>query len=87
MANRISSSRSRSSSSGFRATSRMSMPRTSSRSTFRPSTTRSFGGYRYRTNPYQRNYFFHSLGTVGKTIYLVCSGIFILIMVLLAIFY
>lgn len=90
MARRISSSTGRSSSSGFRASPRSSF--TSNRSafrnsTFRPSSTRYLGGYRYRSNPYRRNYFFHSLGVTGKTVYSAIVAIFILGLIFLTIFY
>jgi len=47
---------------------------------FKPSGTRHYGGYSHRYRPYRRNYIFHSLGPVGKVIYIV--GIIILFLVL-----
>lgn len=77
MARRIGGSRSRSGGSGFRASSRSSR---SSFGGFRSSSTRHVGHYRYRTRPYRRNYIFHSLGPVGKVVYI----IFIAILIILA---
>jgi len=78
MARRISSSRSRSSSGGFRASSG-GFHSSSRLSTFRPSSTRHVGGYRYRSNPYQRDYFFHSLSPTGKVIYVIVVMIIVII--------
>jgi hypothetical protein len=68
MARRISSSRGRSGGSGFRAN--RSSGSSSRMGGFRPSSSRNVGGYRYRYRPYRRNYFFYSLGPVGKIAYI-----------------
>lgn len=49
-----------------------------SRSGFRASGTRHYGGYSHRYRPYRRNYFFHSLGPTGKIIYIIIVIIFLL---------
>lgn len=85
MARRISSSRGMShSGGGFRASSRSGSSFRSS-SNFRPSTTRHIGGYRYRTNPYQRNYFFHSLSPAGKVAYI--AFVIVMLIILFALEY
>lgn len=46
---------------------------------FKARTSYNYGGYRRHYRPYRRNYIFHSLGPVGKVVYIIIMIILILI--------
>lgn len=75
MARRVSSGRSR----GFSGGGSRGSFRSSGSRGFKPSSSRNYGGYRYRHRPYRRDYFFHSLGPTGKVIYVIVVIILLII--------
>lgn len=50
---------------------------------FKPRTSYNYGGYRRHYRPYRRNYFFESLGPIGKVLYIIFVIILAFIYILL----